>query len=332
MRKMLRKLILPLCLLLLLAACGQRTAAPATAPKATATPVPWEPETIPVIPGEESAPPQTPSGEPDGLEGSYYNDFLRETLTLDGRGGCALSWPGGVMGGVYAPTETGLTVHLTDIRLDVYADERGNLAISGRQGSYLRDWDFWGITPAEAGIHPTNTLPDTEEYSLGDGTYRYRDFAAGIALTYDETMQIVPGRLGGAVTVSDGQGGYVIGRNVTHAYLTRSGSVREFLEDYLRADVFSDCAALCGAVGGYDDLTLFDGGEAAGRLGAEEVRLSVGTQQIVARVILYTSAFPDGTENFICKCVLAPAGATAQLDALAAAVRDMGAARIVQVS
>ena len=49
-------------------------------------------------------------------------------------------------------------------------------------------------------------------------------------------------------------------------------------------------------------------------------------------MILYTSAFPDGTENFICKCVLAPAGETAQLDALAAGVYDMGAARIVQAS
>ena len=333
MRETLRKLILPLCLLLLLAACGQRTPTDApAAPSAQATPepAPWEPEAIPAIAGEESAPPEAPSGEPDGMEGSYYNDFLRETLTLDGRGGCALSWPGGVMGGVYEPTETGLTVRLTDIRLDVYADERGNLAISGRQGSYLRDWDFWGITPAEAGIHPTNTLPDTEEYSLGDGTYRYRDFAAMIALTYDETMQIVPGRLGGAVTVADGKGGYVIGRNVTQAYLTRSGSVREFLQDYLRAEVFSDCAALCGAVGGYDDMTLFEGGETAGRLGAGEARLSVGTRQVLARVILYTSVFPDGTENFICKCVLAPDAGAAE--ALARAVRDVGAARIVQVS
>lgn len=330
MRKTLRKLILPLCLLLLLAACGQRAAAPATAPKATATPAPWKPEAIPTVAGEESAPPQTPSGEPDGLEGSYYNDFLRETLTLDGRGGCALSWPGGVMGGVYEPTETGLTVHLTDVRLDVYADERGNLAISGRQGSYLRDWDFWGITPAEAGIHPTNTLPDTEEYSLGDGTYRYRDFAAGVALTYDETMQIVPGRIEGAVTVSDGQGGYVIGRNVTHAYLTRSGSAEEFLEDLIRSDVFSDYAAVFGPVGAYEGLRILSGSKSEGRLAAGEVSLSGGGHSAVARVILYTSTFPDGTENFICKCVLAPTAETAE--ALAHLVRDMGAARIVQVS
>ena len=51
------------CLLLcamLLSACG--APAPASAP------------------AEESAPPEEPAGETDGLEGSYYNDYLRETL------------------------------------------------------------------------------------------------------------------------------------------------------------------------------------------------------------------------------------------------------------
>ena len=70
----------------------------------------------------------------------------------------------------------------------------------------------------------------------------------------------------------------------------------------------------------------------AGVLAAGELTLTCGGQEIAARVILYVSAFADGTENFICKCVLAPAGETAQLDALAAGVYDMGAARIVQAS
>ena len=323
-------LLLCLGLLLALAACGQRSEAAGAAKTPEATPTPWEPETIPVIPGEESAPPQAPAGEPDGLEGSYYNDFLRETLTLDGFGGCALSWTGGVMGGVYSAGAEGLTVRLADIPLSVTANSRGDLTIAGRLGQYLRDWDFWGITPAEAGIHPSNTLPDTEEAPLGDGTYRYRDYRAGLAFTYDDSMQIVPGRIDGAVTVSDGKGGYVVGRNVTQSYLTRSGSVREFLEDYLRSEVFSDCAACFGAVSGYEDLTLFEGGETAGRLGAVEALLTAGGQQIVARVILYTSVYPDGTENFICKCVLAPDAASART--LAQCVRSLGAARVVELS
>ena len=60
--------------------------------------------------------------------------------------------------------------------------------------------------------------------------------------------------------------------------------------------------------------------------------LSCGGQEIAARVILYTSSFADGTDHFICKCVLGPKSETAQLDALAQSVRDMGAARIVQTS
>ena len=78
-------------------------------------------------------------------------------------------------------------------------------------------------------------------------------------------------------------------------------------------------------------MTIFAGGEAAGRLGAGEERLAVAAQEIAARVILYTSTYADGTENYICKCVLAPAENTAQLDALAVAVRDMGAARLVEL-
>ena len=144
-------------------------------------------------------------------------------------------------------------------------------------------------------------------------------------------MQIAAGRCEGAVTVADGKGGYVVGRNVTQRVLTRSASAEEFLEDYIRTSVFADCETLYGAVSGYDGLRLLSG-RTEGRLGAGELTLFCGAQTIAARVILYTSAFSDGTENMICKCVLAPAGETAQLDALAQAVRDMGAARIVQVS
>ena len=330
MLRAIKTIVLPLCFCLLLAACGQGAAG--TAEPAEPTPALWEPETIPAIPGEESAPPETPAVETDGMEGSYYNDFLRETLILDGCGECSLSWSGGVMGGRYYQEYGMLRLLLSDLRLTVYTDGSGNLSIEGRPGRFLRDWDFWGITPAEAGIHPVNTLPDTEEVALGGGAYRYRDFSCGIALTYDETLQILAGRCDGAVAVADGKGGYAVGRNVTQRYLTRGGSAEEFMEDYLRADVFSDCAALCGAVGGYDDLTLFSGGETAGRIAAGEVRLSVGAQEIAARVILYTSVYADGTQNFICKCVLAPAEDTAQLDALAAAVRDVGAARIVEIA
>ncbi len=319
--------LLGLCLLLLLCACGNKAAAPT--PDGPASAAPWQPETVPDIAGEESVPPEQPAGETDGLEGNYYNDYLRETVILDGYGGCSISWPGGVMGGVYSRDGGLIYLLVSDLRLKAYRDEGGNLFVDGRIGRYLRDWDFWGITPAEAGIHPVNTLPDTEELTLGGGKFRYRDFSAGLALTYDETLQIAAGKLDGAVTVADGKGGYVVGRNVTRAYLTRTGSAEEFLEDLIRSAVFADAESLYGAVEGYDGLRLVSG-KAGGRLAAGEATLTCGEAAVAARAILYTSAFADGTENFICKCIFAPAGETAQLDALAAGVYDMGAARIIQ--
>ena len=291
----------------------------------------WEPETLSPVAGEEREPPEEPEGPTDGLEGSYYNDYLRETLILDGRGGCSVSWPGGVMGGLYSLADDGsLAVLLSDLRLTAHIDGSGNLSVDGRQGRYLRDWDFWGITPAEAGIHPVTALPDTEEIALGGGAYRYRDFPAGLALTYDGTLRLAAGRVPGAVCVADGTGGYVVGRNVTLRY--DGADAKTFMEDYLRSFVFSDCEALYGPVSGYADMTIFAGGEAAGRLGAGTVTLSCPAGQIAARAILFTSSFDDGTVNYICKCVFAPAGNTAQLDALAAGVYDLGAARIVQLS
>ena len=320
--------LLCLCLLLPMTACQARRPREPKISASAPESAPWVPEAIPAIAGDESAPPQTPVDASDGLEGSYYNDFLRETLTLDGHGACALTWPGGVMAGTYEPTESGCTVLLADFRIGVWADERGDLALEGKQGLYLRDWDFWGITPAEAGIHPTNTLPDTEEFSLGGGAYRYRDYQNGLALTYDGALQIAAGRLPDAVTVADGRSGYVVGRNVTRRYLTSGRSAKEFLEDYIKADVFSDFASLYGATEDFEDLRILPGNEKQGRLAAADLSLSGNGRSALARIVLYASSFADGTENIICKCVFAPTAEAA--DALAQTVRDMGAARIVQ--
>ena len=118
---------------------------------------------------------------------------------------------------------------------------------------------------------------------------------------------------------------------VDGAEIVPGGSAEAFLDAYIRDSVFADAAALYGAVGGYEGLRILSG-KTDGRLAAGEATLDCGGQKIAARVLLYTSAFADGTTEYICKCVLAPAEDTARLDALAANVTDMGAARLVQLS
>ena len=82
-----------------------------------------------------------------------------------------------------------------------------------------------------------------------------------------------------------------------------------------------------GAPTGSDPLRSVSG-KVKGRLAAASLRISGPEAGADANVILYTSTYPDGTENYICKTYLVPAGDTARLKALEAAVTDMAAVRM----
>lgn len=281
----------------------------------------------------EKAPTETqagpaPTAATDGLEGGYYNDFLRETLTLDGAGGASLADASGVRAGRYEAAGGMLDISLPGERLRGQTGPGGDLTIEGRRGWFLRDWAFWGITAAEAGRHPVAALPDTETIALGGGAFRFRDYENRIAFTCGGGMALAAAQPAGAAAATDGQGGYVVGRNVTETYLTRSGSSGEFLEDYVKSAVFADFAALYGPVEALEDFCL-PGETAEGRLGTGELRLIGGENDIAVRVLLFVSAYADGTENYLCKSVFAPAGAPEQMEALFRGVTDMAAARAV---
>ena len=322
--------ILMLALPLALCACNREQSA---APPPAAVP-----SGVYDVPGEDAgeAPSAlsipTPTPATDGLEGSYYNDFLRLTLTLDGEGSFTMLTRGGTgdTGTYAAGGEAGtLTLSFPSGQENAVIDADGDLTIEGRTGYFLRDWSYWHITAAEAGTEPV-PLPYEGNATVldnGDGTFRYRDPDNALAFTYPAGMTAQSGRLIGGVVVTDSGGGAVAGRNVTALYSTHKGTDDEFLADYVHTFVFTDFGILYGGVRSYQPLTLLHEG-IEGRLAAATMALrgSAEETEIFARIILYTSTYADGTVNYICKTVFA-ADAN-RIDELSDAVTDMGAVRI----
>lgn len=330
----LKSAALVLCLTAALAGCGG-TAVPAE----TETPAPAETGAPPYdVPGEEPSetgleetpPPFAPPAEGE-LSGSYYNDFLRMTLTLDADGTAALTGAETVLTGSYSGEGEALRLELDGADVAVAVDPEGDLSLEGYAGYFLRDWDFWGVTAAEAAAAMPATLGRETSYETvdnGDGTLRFRDFDHGVAFTCPADMTVLTDRFLGAVGVDCGEACYVVGRRVTDVYRTHSGSDDEFLTDYLRSFVFADFEALFGNILSFEDLSLrHDGVE--GRLADATVRLSSGEGVWAARTVFYTSTYADGTVEYICKTLLAPAELEGRLDALADQVRDMGAVRLI---
>ena len=315
--------IIPVILaLLLLVACGEN-ADPSASPPGAPTGSPAEGRGGYDVPGEE---PEGAALVTDGLEGSYYNDYLGLTLTLDGAGAFTLRGGAESASGTYVADAGALTLRSGERTEAASVDTDGDVTIEGRTGYFLRDWARWGITAAEAG--PALSANRTGASDNGDGTSRYRDIENGVAFTYEKGMEVLRGALVSAVVVTDGDDGYVIGRNVTELYSTASGTDDEFLEDYIKAFVFGDFSVLYGEVLSYDGLELLHEG-IDGRLAAATLGLRGGDDDISAKAILYTSTFADGTVNYIVKTVLVPSNLAGGTDTLAAAVTDMGAVRAV---
>jgi hypothetical protein len=321
-------------LVLSLSGCG--SAAP---PAETAIPAPADtvaPSPPFDVAGEETAPvatePPAPVWAPPeegSLTGSYYNDFLHLTLTLSEDGSAALQGGAEDAAGTYTAADGALVLELAGKTLSAAADDDGDLTLEGYSGYFLRDWDKWGITAEELGLE----TPDGENAPAagsdnGDGSLRYRDFDHAIAFTYPAGMTVEAGKFLGAAGVSDGNGGWVVGRNVTEVYRTHIGSNDEFLEDYVKTFVFADFELIGGSVMKFENFNLRHEG-INGRLADGSVRIGSADGEWDAHVILYTSTYADGTVNYICKTVLVPAGESVRMENLAAAVRDMGAVRLV---
>ena len=341
-------LTLLLCLLTGLCGCG----APSPAPSPSPSPTPSQPTLLrptaapPVgallrdIPGELAAAPEdgTAGAAPEQtaaasetLSGRYYNDYLHETLLLSGDGTCTLTGNGLSLAGSWSAGEDGaLTLDWDGETERAAASPEGDLLLDGRTGYFLHDWLLWGITAQEAGVDAAPVPVASSRMTVSeseDGLLRYRDFDNAIAFTCPSDMTVLNGKLIGGVAVSDGAEGYVGGRNVTDIHSTHSGSEDDFLEDYLRTFVFTDFGLLYGGVHSYAHLELLHEG-VPGRAAAATLSLTGDSGDVFCRVILYTSTFSDGTVNYICKTVFAPASDADGIERLSNAVSQMSALRV----
>jgi len=308
--------------ILLLTGCSQRSGTPAADSTEPASPAASVSDN-PVSPDKGSA---LPAAAADELAGSYYNDYLGMTLRLDGEGGCTLSGSGTDAAGTYTVDGDTLTLDFGTVQETASVDERGDISIEGRAGWFLADWALWNISESEAGAPLSAPVGDREILTNADGTLRCRDFTRQLAVTYPADYTLLPDRLPDALTVTDGTGTYVIGRNVTTELSASAGEAEVFLSDYVETRVFSDFDTLFGTGrSAFEQQVYSDSTD--GRLAAGTLRLENPAHNIAVTVILYTSAYADGTENFICKCFFVPAEDTARQEVLSAAVTDMGAVR-----
>lgn len=326
MRRRISLLVLLPALLLSLSGCGSKTdASPAPSPVQTSLPVRMPADFgFGDIPGEDAQAPLPPA---DSYEGRYYNDYLRLTLALDGRGSCTLTGSDTDAAGTYTLSDGRLLLDFGTRQETAAADGDGDITIDGRSGYFLRNWSFWHITEAEAGTAFAPAGNASESLQEADGGTRFRDFENHIAFTYTQDITVLPDLLIGAAAATDGQGGFVSGRNVTDSYFAHIGTDDEFIEDYVKTYVFADFDVFYGGISGFDSFSLaHDGIE--GRLADASLHLYNAENDISARVILYTSTYADGTANYICKSIFAPTDNEVQAQALGDAVSGMGAVRI----
>ncbi|MBE6913623.1 MAG: hypothetical protein E7472_01650 [Ruminococcaceae bacterium] len=306
-----RKACLPACVCcaVLLCACARN-------------PARTDPTPTPEMPAATAQPAAVPV--PDGLEGGYYNDFLGETLTLDGFGSCCLADAQGVCAGTYLLREGGVLLMLPEGAVAAELTAEGDFCLEGRTGRYLGNWAFWGIPAEQANLRATQEIPEEETFSAGPGVLRHRDLKNAVAFSFDETLILLP-RRGDAAAVTDGCGGFVSVRNVTSA--RRSFAPDGFLEECVRTYVFSDFERFYGEhPGAYESLSLAEGANGCGNAALTLLGGSGAGAEV--RAALCRADYDDGTENVLLITVMAPD--EQQEQAMRARVFDISAARVAE--
>lgn len=292
------------------------------------------PESIPTPPPGPAAPtaPVQPdaTATPEIAVTRYYNDYLRMTLTLADDGTCTLRSADTDAAGTYSVFPGGMTLDFGTRQETAYEGENGDLTIEGRNGWFLRDWDFWGITEDETQVVPAVAAAATvspELLSNPDGSFRIRDYARSLACSCAAGIEQVSGDPPAPLAFTDGQGAYVTGRNITESFSAFSGSAADYLKQHTQAQLLADFVSFYGPAASHDELSVRES-EIEGRLAEAELRTVCPDGEIAIHAIVYTSSYADGTVNYICKSYFIPAGDSERLAQLAESVSDMTAVRL----
>lgn len=256
---------------------------------------------------------QTPQAPPPG---SYYNSQTGVGLVLDEQGAFAMYSGQDSLKGTYSLRGDDIVfasgVEETLARLDgeslVFEDMPGLFMPVGVAESFAAIGVMLGR--------------DREYTDLGDGFWQVCDYALELAFVYPGEMSAPEGMLSDAAVVWDGEMAYVVGRNVTGEF---SGEAEAFLQEYLQR-VAEDFRLLYKQTASWEGQQML-AENIPGRVASADGILVTAAERVYVKVIMYTSTYPDGTVNYICKAFYAPEGDTAAFNAMANGVTDMTAVR-----
>lgn len=178
-------------------------------------------------------------------------------------------------------------------------DEEGDLYLQGEDDEYYL-MTYEGI--AGGGDHESGGVPDSDDdldydtddngniayETLDDGKIRYIDYDNNVSITYPEWMSCMEDVNPGTVTISDGDGGYVVGQNITEMYWGYSGSDEEMIAAYMNELVTVYFEELYGdgwEVFFYNNM----GSDESNRIATAEMNLYNDDYDIYIRTLIYST-------------------------------------------
>lgn len=190
-------------------------------------------------------------------------------------------------------------ITLDGFTVELLLDGEGDLYMEGEDGEYYL-MTYAGF--AGGGDHESGGMPDSDDdldydtdddgniayETLDDGKIRYIDYDNNVSITYPEWMSCMENANPGTVTITDGNGGYVVGQNITEMYWGYSGSDEEMIAAYMNELVTVYFEELYGdgwEVFFYNNM----GSNESNRIATAEMNLYNDDYDIYIRTLIYHS-------------------------------------------